>query len=164
MIILDNPERYGVVTLDEKRNIIGIEEKPDDPKTNYAIPGLYYYDNTVVEKAKTLKPSARGELEITDLNNCYLKEGKLGIQLLDNDISWFDAGTHESLLQASNFIASIEQRQGFKIACIEEIAFRKGYITPEQLNELAKHLNQDKNQYGQYLMMILRKEKQVSDP
>jgi glucose-1-phosphate thymidylyltransferase len=156
---VNDPERYGVVEFDEKRNVIGIEEKPEDPKSNYAVTGLYYYDNTVVEKAKTLKPSARGELEITDLNKRYLEEGTLRTELLGRGMAWLDTGTHESLIQASNFIASIEQRQGLKVSCIEEIAFRKGYISPEQLAELAKPLS--KNQYGRYLMKILEKRNQA---
>jgi len=156
---VNDPERYGVVEFDEQRNVIGIEEKPEDPKSNYAVTGLYYYDNTVVEKAKTLKPSARGELEITDLNKRYLEEGTLRTELLGRGMAWLDTGTHESLIQALNFIASIEQRQGLKVSCIEEIAFRKGYISPEQLAELAKPLS--KNQYGRYLMKILEKRNQA---
>lgn len=150
-----DPERYGVVEFDENRNVVGIEEKPVDPKSNYAVTGLYYYDNSVVEKAKKLKPSARGELEITDLNRCYLEEGTLKTELLGRGMAWLDTGTHESLIQASNFIASIEQRQGLKVACLEEIAYRKGYITDHQLEALAKPLV--KNQYGQYLMKLLDK-------
>ncbi len=150
-----DPERYGVVEFDENRNVVGIEEKPVDPKSNYAVTGLYYYDNSVVEKAKKLKPSARGELEITDLNRCYLEEGTLKTELLGRGMAWLDTGTHESLIQASNFIASIEQRQGLKVACLEEIAYRKGYITDQQLEALAKPLV--KNQYGQYLMKLLDK-------
>jgi glucose-1-phosphate thymidylyltransferase len=150
-----DPERYGVVEFDEDRNVVGIEEKPVDPKSNYAVTGLYYYDNSVVEKAKKLKPSARGELEITDLNRCYLEEGTLKTELLGRGMAWLDTGTHESLIQASNFIASIEQRQGLKVACLEEIAYRKGYITDQQLEGLAKPLA--KNQYGQYLMKLLDK-------
>jgi glucose-1-phosphate thymidylyltransferase len=150
-----DPERYGVVEFDENRNVVGIEEKPVDPKSNYAVTGLYYYDNSVVEKAKKLKPSARGDLEITDLNRCYLEEGTLKTELLGRGMAWLDTGTHESLIQASNFIASIEQRQGLKVACLEEIAYRKGYITDQQLEALAKPLV--KNQYGQYLMKLLDK-------
>lgn len=156
---VNDPERYGVVEFDENRNVIGIEEKPADPKSNYAVTGLYYYDNSVVQKAKTLKPSARGELEITDLNKCYLEEGTLKTELLGRGMAWLDTGTHESLIQASNFIASIEQRQGLKVSCIEEIAYRKGYISAEQLAELAKPLS--KNQYGQYLLKILDKKNQA---
>lgn len=155
---VNDPERYGVVEFDEERNVIGIEEKPSEPKSNYAVTGLYFYDNSVIEKAKSLKPSARGELEITDLNKLYLEEGTLKTELLGRGMAWLDTGTHESLIQASNFIASIEQRQGLKVACIEEIAFRKGYINADQLEQLAKPLA--KNQYGQYLLKILDKRNQ----
>lgn len=156
---VNDPERYGVVAFDEERNVIGIEEKPSQPKSNYAVTGLYFYDNSVIEKAKSLKPSARGELEITDLNKLYLEEGTLKTELLGRGMAWLDTGTHESLIQASNFIASIEQRQGLKVACIEEIAFRKGYIDEAQLEHLAKPLS--KNQYGQYLLKLLDKKNQA---
>jgi len=156
---VNDPERYGVVEFDENRNVVGIEEKPEDPRSNYAVTGLYFYDNTVIEKAKTLKPSPRGELEITDLNKCYLEEGTLKTELLGRGMAWLDTGTHESLMQASNFIASIEQRQGLKVACLEEIAFRKGYISASELEVLAKPLL--KNQYGQYLMKLLDKHSQA---
>ncbi len=156
---VNDPERYGVVEFDENRKVVGLEEKPTEPKSNYAITGLYYYDNSVIQKAKTLKPSKRGELEITDLNKCYLEEGSLKTELLGRGMAWLDTGTHESLIQASNFIASIEQRQGLKVSCIEEIAYRKGYITADQLEELAKPLS--KNQYGQYLLKILDKKNQA---
>ena len=156
---VNDPERYGVVEFDENRKVVGLEEKPSEPKSNYAVTGLYYYDNSVIEKAKTLKPSKRGELEITDLNKCYLEEGTLKTELLGRGMAWLDTGTHESLIQASNFIASIEQRQGLKVSCIEEIAYRKGYITADQLAELAKPLS--KNQYGQYLLKILDKKNQA---
>lgn len=155
---VNDPERYGVVEFDENRKVVGIEEKPTDPKSNYAVTGLYFYDNTVIAKAKSLKPSLRGELEITDLNKCYLEEGTLQTELLGRGMAWLDTGTHDSLIQASNFIASIEQRQGLKVSCLEEIAYRNGYITSEQLIELAKPLM--KNQYGQYLMKILDKRNQ----
>lgn len=155
---VNDPERYGVVEFDANRNVVGIEEKPVHPKSNYAVTGLYYYDNSVIEKAKTLKPSLRGELEITDLNKCYLAEGTLKTELLGRGMAWLDTGTHESLMQASNFIASIEQRQGLKIACLEEIAFRKGYISAAELEVLAKPLA--KNQYGQYLLKILEQKNQ----
>ncbi|MGB1103370.1 MAG: glucose-1-phosphate thymidylyltransferase RfbA [Crocinitomicaceae bacterium] len=156
---VNDPERYGVVEFDNNRNVVGIEEKPEKPRSNYAVTGLYFYDNTVIEKAKSLKPSARGELEITDLNKCYLEEGTLKTELLGRGMAWLDTGTHESLIQASNFIASIEQRQGLKVACLEEIAFRKGYISAKELEELAKPLL--KNQYGQYLMKLLDKRSQA---
>jgi glucose-1-phosphate thymidylyltransferase len=156
---VSDPQRYGVVEFDKNKKVVGIEEKPEKPKSNYAVTGLYYYDNSVIEKAKKLKPSKRGELEITDLNKLYLEEGTLKTELLGRGMAWLDTGTHESLIQASNFIASIEQRQGLKISCIEEIAYRKGYINDEQLKELADTLK--KNQYGQYLLKLLDKSKQT---
>ncbi len=158
---VNDPERYGVVEFDENRKAIGLEEKPKEPKSNYAVTGLYYYDNTVVEKAKSLKPSARGELEITDLNKLYLEEGTLKTELLGRGMAWLDTGTHESLIQASNFVASIEQRQGLKVSCIEEIAYRYGYIDADQLKKLAEPLL--KNQYGQYLMKIIDKKNRTID-
>jgi len=150
---VNDPERYGVVEFDDNDQVISIEEKPKQPKSNYAVTGLYFYDNTVVEKAKKVKPSPRGELEITDLNRIYLEEQTLNVKLLGRGMAWLDTGTHQSMLQASNFVESIEERQGLKVACLEEIAYRKGYITKEQLTELAKPLL--KNQYGQYLMKIV---------
>ncbi|HMJ69162.1 MAG TPA: glucose-1-phosphate thymidylyltransferase RfbA [Cyclobacteriaceae bacterium] len=150
---VNDPERYGVAEFDDDGNVLSIEEKPKDPKSNYAVTGLYFYDNTVVAKAKTIKPSKRGELEITDLNRLYLEDKTLTVKLLGRGMAWLDTGTHQSMLQASNFVESIEERQGLKVACLEEIAFRKGYITKEQLTELAKPLL--KNQYGQYLMKIM---------
>ncbi len=150
---VNDPNRYGVVEFNDEGKVLSIEEKPKEPKSNYAVTGLYFYDNTVVQKAKTIKPSARGELEITDLNNLYLKEGSLNVKLLGRGMAWLDTGTHESMLRASTFVESIEERQGLKIACLEEIAFRKGYISKAQLEELAKPLL--KNQYGQYLMKVL---------
>lgn len=150
---VNDPERYGVVEFDDNDQVISIEEKPKQPKSNYAVTGLYFYDNTVVEKAKKVKPSPRGELEITDLNRIYLEEKSLTVKLLGRGMAWLDTGTHQSMLQASNFVESIEERQGLKVACLEEIAFRKGYISKEQLAELAKPLL--KNQYGQYLMKIM---------
>lgn len=149
---VNDPERYGVVEFDDAGHVLSIEEKPREPKSNYAVTGLYFYDHTVVEKAKKIKPSARGELEITDLNRLYLTEKKLSVKLLGRGMAWLDTGTHQSLLQASNFVGSIEERQGLKIACLEEIAFRKGYISRDQLIDLAKPLV--KNQYGQYLMKV----------
>ncbi len=149
---VSDPERYGVVEFDPRGKVISIEEKPKIPKSNYAVTGLYFYDNTVVEKAKRVKPSARGELEITDLNRIYLDEGQLNVKILGRGMAWLDTGTHQSLLQASNFVESIEERQGLKIACLEEIAFRKGYISKAELLELAKPLS--KNQYGKYLLKV----------
>ena len=157
-----DPERYGVVEFDKKGRVLSIEEKPKKPKSNYAVVGLYFYSNDVIEKAKSLKPSARGELEITDLNNLYLKEGRLRVKLLGRGFAWLDTGTHESLLDASNFIATIERRQGLKVACIEEIAYRKGYITKKQLLKLAEPLK--KNQYGQYLLKIADEKIPPSNP
>ncbi|MDX1285287.1 MAG: glucose-1-phosphate thymidylyltransferase RfbA, partial [Draconibacterium sp.] len=153
---VNDPERYGVVEFNEEGRAISIEEKPDVPKSNYAVTGLYFYSNDIVEKAKNLKPSKRGELEITDLNRLYLEENRLSVKLLSRGFAWLDTGTHDSLLQASNFISTIEQRQGLKVSCIEEIAWKKGFITKEQLVELAKPLS--KNQYGQYLLNIVNKQ------
>lgn len=151
---VNDPERYGVVEFDENDQVISIEEKPLFPKSNYAVTGLYFYDNTVVEKAKKVKPSLRGELEITDLNKLYLQEKSLTVKLFGRGMAWLDTGTHKSMLQASNFIESIEERQGLKVACLEEISYRKGYISRQQLEELVKPLA--KNQYGQYLQKILK--------
>ena len=153
---VNDPERYGVVEFDAVGKAISIEEKPEKPKSNYAVTGLYFYSNDVVEKAKNLKPSKRGELEITDLNRLYLNENRLNVKLLGRGFAWLDTGTHDSLLQASNFIATIEQRQGLKVSCIEEIAYKKGFITKGQLLELAKPLI--KNQYGQYLIHLTEKQ------
>ncbi len=152
-----DPGRYGVVSFDDDGNVLDIEEKPLKPKSNYAVAGLYFYDNTAAEIAKSLKPSARGELEITDLNKEYLKLGKLRVELLGRGIAWLDTGTHESLLEASNFIATIEHRQGLKIACLEEIAFNKDYITGEQLINLAKAFKM--NHYGEYLIDLVRRKR-----
>ncbi len=153
---VNDPERYGVVDFDETGKVRSIEEKPNKPKSNYAVTGLYFYSNDVVQKAKNLKPSARGELEITDLNRIYLEENKLNVKLLGRGFAWLDTGTHDSLLQASNFIATIEQRQGLKVSCIEEIAYKKGFISKEQLIELAQPMR--KNQYGEYLMQLAEKQ------
>jgi len=150
---VNNPTSYGVVEFDDNRNVLSLEEKPQNPKSNYAVTGLYFYDNTVIAKAKSLKPSARGELEITDLNKLYLQEKKLNVQLLGRGFAWLDTGTHENLLEASDYISTIENRQGLKVACLEEIAYKKGYITKEQLLALAEPLK--KNQYGQYLINIV---------
>ncbi len=149
---VNDPERYGVVEFNGNDQVISIEEKPKEPKSNYAVTGLYFYDNTVVEKAKNVKPSPRGELEITDLNRIYLEEKTLNVRLLGRGMAWLDTGTHQSMLQASNFVESIEERQGLKIACLEEISYRKGYITKEQLLQLSTPLI--KNQYGQYLVKV----------
>jgi glucose-1-phosphate thymidylyltransferase len=145
-----DPERYGVVSFDAEGNVISIEEKPEKPESNYAVVGLYFYPNSVVDIAKNVKPSARGELEITTVNQTYLAAKELKVELMGRGYAWLDTGTHESLLEASNFIQTIENRQGLKIACIEEIAFEMGYISKEQLIALAQPLN--KNQYGQYLL------------
>ena len=145
-----DPERYGVAEFDKEGNVISIEEKPEKPKSNYAVVGLYFYPNDVVEKAKLVKPSDRGELEITTLNQLYLQEGRLKVELMGRGFAWLDTGTHESLLEASNFIQTIENRQGLKVACLEEIAYEMGYIDKEKLLKLAEPLK--KNQYGQYLI------------
>ncbi|QOR76535.1 MAG: glucose-1-phosphate thymidylyltransferase RfbA [Thermoflavifilum sp.] len=153
---VSDPQRYGVVEFDAQHRVISIEEKPQKPKSNYAVPGLYFYDNAVIEIAKELKPSARGEYEITDVNKEYLRRGKLHVSILGRGTAWLDTGTFDSLMQASQFVQVIEQRQGIKIACIEEIAYRKGYITREQLIEIARPLL--KSGYGQYLMQIIEQE------
>ncbi|MGN0904301.1 MAG: glucose-1-phosphate thymidylyltransferase RfbA [Alphaproteobacteria bacterium] len=147
-----DPERYGVVEFDADCRAVSIEEKPEHPKSNYAVPGLYFYDNSVVEIAKNLKPSARGEYEITDVNREYLRRGKLKVNVFSRDIDWFDTGTHDSLIQASSYVEAIEKRKGIKIACLEEIAFVKGFISREQLKEQAQVMI--KTGYGQYLMKL----------
>ena len=149
---IKDAREYGVVEFDENMNVLSLEEKPENPKSKYAIPGLYFYDNTVVEKAKRLKPSKRGELEITDLNKLYLEEKNLKVNLLGRGFAWLDTGNHKNLLQASNFIETIQERQGNYVACLEEIAYKNGWITREQLKELAKPLL--KTEYGKYLLDI----------
>lgn len=149
-----DPERYGVVEFDDKRRAVSIEEKPAQPKSNYAVTGLYFYDNQVCDIAASIKPSARGELEITDVNRVYLEQDQLNVEVMGRGMAWLDTGTHESLLDAGQFIATIEKRQGLKIACPEEIAYRKGYITADQLEALAQPMK--KNGYGQYLLNILQ--------
>ncbi|SHE23321.1 glucose-1-phosphate thymidylyltransferase RfbA [methanotrophic endosymbiont of Bathymodiolus puteoserpentis (Logatchev)] len=151
-----DPERYGVVSFDKQGNATSIEEKPTIPKSHYAITGLYFYDNQVVDMAKTLKPSARGELEITDINKLYLEQKQLSVEKMGRGYAWLDTGTHESLNEASAFIETIERRQGLKVACPEEIAFRNGLINAEKLTELAQPLV--KNGYGQYLLKLLKEE------
>ena len=149
-----DPERYGVCTFDGKDNVTSIEEKPELPKSNYAVVGLYFYPNTVVEIAKKIKPSDRGELEITTVNQQYLDDGVLKVKLMGRGYAWLDTGTHESLLEASQFIETIEKRTGLKVACLEEIAFQKGWISAEQVNVIGETLK--KNQYGQYLLSVLK--------
>jgi len=151
-----DPERYGVVDFDQQGKVLSIEEKPEKPKSNFAVTGLYFYNNDVIGKAKTLKPSSRGELEITDLNRLYLEENRLKVKILGRGFAWLDTGTQESLLQASNYIQTIEQRQGLKVSCIEEIAYTEGYINKQQLLQLAKPLKN--SQYGQYLLNIANEE------
>ncbi|HAA5608739.1 TPA_asm: glucose-1-phosphate thymidylyltransferase [Listeria monocytogenes] len=152
---VNDPERFGVVEFDESMKAISIEEKPTEPKSNYAVTGLYFYDNRVVEIAKSIKPSERGELEITDVNKCYLELGELDVELMGRGFAWLDTGTHESLLEASTFIETIERRQNLKIACLEEIAYRMGYIDEAAVEKLAEPLK--KNAYGQYLMKLINK-------
>jgi glucose-1-phosphate thymidylyltransferase len=150
---VSDPERYGVVEFDKQMNAISIEEKPKYPKSNYAVPGLYFYDNEVVNIAKDLQPSARGEYEITDINREYLKQGKLKVSIMDRGTAWLDTGTFDSLMQASQFVQVIEQRQGIKIACIEEISFRKGFINKQQVEAMAQPLL--KSGYGEYLLNVI---------
>mgnify|MGYP003587956776 FL=1 len=151
--LVRDPERYGVVEFDGENKVIGIEEKPSDPKSRYAVPGLYFYDKDVVAVAESIRPSARGELEITDVNLHYLRQGKLSVELLGRGFCWLDTGTHESLQHASSYVQAVQDRQGLKIACIEEIAYRLGYIDKAQVERLAASML--KNQYGQYLMEML---------
>jgi glucose-1-phosphate thymidylyltransferase len=151
---VSNPERYGVVELDEKGEVISIEEKPKKIKSNYAVTGLYFYDNNVIDIAKKLKPSARGELEITDINKEYLKRKKLSVNLLGSGFAWLDTGTYDNLLEAGKYVATMERRQGLKIGCIEEIAYKKGFIDKKQLLKIAE--NYDKNNYGEYLKKVAK--------
>jgi glucose-1-phosphate thymidylyltransferase len=150
---VQNPKAFGVVEFDSEDRVISLEEKPEKPKSKYAVPGLYFYDNSVVEKAKNLKPSERGELEITDLNKVYMEEGTLKVELLGRGLAWLDTGTHGSMLQASNFVEAVQNTQGTYIACLEEIAFRKGWISADEVRELAKPLM--KTGYGQYLIDVV---------
>jgi len=151
-----NPQRYGVISFDEKGKVLDIEEKPSQPKSNYAVTGLYFYDRDVVQIAKQIKPSHRGELEITDVNKAYLNRNDLHVELIGRGAAWLDTGTHESLLDAANFIKVVEDRQGLKIACLEEIAYRLGYITVDQVRKIAEPLA--KNSYGQYLLHLMEAE------
>ncbi|WP_047449592.1 glucose-1-phosphate thymidylyltransferase RfbA [Alistipes sp. ZOR0009] len=155
---VNDPERYGVVEFNKDGNVLSLEEKPEKPKSNYAVVGLYFYTNDVVQVAKNVKPSARGELEITTVNQEYLKKGMLDVELMGRGFAWLDTGTHKSMLEASQFIETIEERQGLKVACLEEIAYNKGYITAEQVAELAKPMA--KNQYGQYLQKLIANDNQ----
>ena len=149
-----DPRAYGVVEFDKNGKAISLEEKPEKPKSNYAIPGLYFYDNTVLKKVKSIKPSARGELEITSVNEKYLEEGKLSVKKFGRGVAWLDTGTHEALLEAANFVQTVQKRQGFYIACIEEIAYQKGWIGEEKVRELAKVMM--KTKYGKYLVELMK--------
>ena len=152
-----DPERYGIVEFDDNDNVLSLEEKPSKPRSDFAVPGIYFYDNQVVKNAEAVRPSARGEIEITDLNKIYLAQGNLKVKLLGRGVAWLDAGTHESLLQASMFIEAIQQRQGLMISCPEEIAYRMGYITKAQLEKLGKTLAG--NSYGEYILEIVKADK-----
>ena len=154
---VNDPERFGVVEFDKEMHALSIEEKPENPKSNYAVTGLYFYDNDVVEIAENLKPSPRGELEITDVNKEYLKRGKLDVQLMGRGYAWLDTGTHDSMLEAASFISTIQKRQNLKVACLEEIAYRMGWISKERLVELAQPLK--KNDYGQYMLRVAEEDK-----
>ncbi|MDP4143920.1 MAG: glucose-1-phosphate thymidylyltransferase RfbA [Bacillota bacterium] len=154
---VSNPKAYGVVEFDKNYNVISIEEKPEKPKSNYAVPGLYFYDNDVVEIAKNIKPSARGEIEITAVNNEYLNRGNLKVELFGRGMAWFDTGTHKNLLDAANFVEAIQTRQGLYVACVEEIAYRNGFIDEEQVRKLAEPLM--KTEYGRYLMNLIEEER-----
>ncbi len=149
---MKDPERFGVVEFDDTQKAVSIEEKPEKPKSNYAVTGLYFYDNDVVKLAKEVKPSDRGELEITSLNEAYLKKGQLNVEMLGRGFAWLDTGTHESLLEAAQFVETIEKRQGFKVACLEEIAFSNGWLTRDELLQRAELMA--KNSYGQYLKTL----------
>jgi len=152
--LVRDPDRYGVVEFDKDNRVIGIEEKPEQPKSRYAVPGLYFYDNDIVDIASSIKPSARGELEITDVNTRYLEQKKLKVELLGRGFCWLDTGTHESLQQAASYVQAVQERQGLKIACLEEISYRLGYIDSSQVEQTAAQMM--KNQYGQYLMTVLQ--------
>lgn len=158
---VDDPERYGVAEFDKKGSCLSIEEKPEKPKSNYAIVGLYFYPNKVVDIASRIQPSARGEYEITTVNQCFLKDGELLVQTLGRGFAWLDTGTHDSLAEASTYIEVLEKRQGLKVACLEGIAYRQGWITEERMRELAKPML--KNQYGQYLLKVIEEKKQMVD-
>ena len=159
---VSDPERYGVAEFDQDGNCLSIEEKPAKPKSNYAVVGLYFYPNKVVDVAKSIKPSARGELEITTVNQAFLEDGELKIQRLGRGFAWLDTGTHDSLSEASTFVEVIEKRQGLKVACLEGIAYRKGWITEERMRQLAQPMI--KNQYGQYLLKVINEMRETGTP
>lgn len=149
-----NPKAFGVVEFDKNHNVVGIEEKPEDPKSNYAVPGLYFYDNNVIEIAKNVKPSKRGEIEITAVNNAYLEKGKLKVKLFQRGFAWLDTGTPDGMLKAAEFVETVQDRQGFYVSCIEEIAWRRGFITTEQLLKIGEELKM--TDYGQYLLSLCK--------